>query len=294
MSSSCPVRAIRLAVCATLLALSLVDAHAASYKAMLLVEEKSLGTIATAEVEALAVRLLGEKGIATVDQDMVRANQEKTRAALKSAGDARGAAALGREFGADVVIVGEAVAKPSARRIADSGLRSYEAVVTLRAVRTDNALNIASASETAAIVAMEDVSGGSRALKAAGQAALNALIPAVETRMAAAQVQTGAAAQPVELDLTVGGVDQVWKLKAVREALRGRSDVSEVTQRSYAQGLARFSLKSQLPAEELAEALVVAPPDGLRMQVVETTAAALTLRVVEQPVAPDPPADGHS
>ena len=93
-------------------------------KVMVVIDEKSLGTIATSEIEALAVKALAEKGIETVDQDMVAANLQRMRQALKQAGDGRGASALGREFGADVVLIGEAVVKPSAKRVADSNLRS--------------------------------------------------------------------------------------------------------------------------------------------------------------------------
>lgn len=134
-------------------------------KVMVVIDEKSLGTIATSEIEALAVKALAEKGIETVDQDMVAANLQRMRQALKQAGDGRGASALGREFGADVVLIGEAVVKPSAKRVADSNLRSYQAAVTLRAVRTDNAANLAAVSEDAAVVALEDVSGSARALR---------------------------------------------------------------------------------------------------------------------------------
>lgn len=125
-----------------------------------LVDEKNLGTIAASEVEALAVVLLGEKEVETVDQDMLEANLKRTQSALKGAGDSRGAAALGREFGADVVLLGKAVAKPSANRIAGSNLRSYQGVVAPRAVRTDNAFNMAASSETATAVSLEDAGGG--------------------------------------------------------------------------------------------------------------------------------------
>lgn len=256
-------------------------AEAALPKVMVLVDEKSLGTISTSEIEAMAVKLLGEKEVETVDQDMVQANLERVQKALKGAGDNRGAAALGREFGADVVLLGEAVVKPSARRIAESNLRAYQAAVTLRAVRTDNAVNLASASEDASVVALEDVAGSAKALKAAGKKALDAIIPAMLAKWEKTGGET-AAKTKVNLDVTVGGVDQIWKLKATREKFKAMGkEIASVTQQSYAQGVAVFRIVSLLPSEELAEAVVMDPPPELKIQVVEIKPGALSLRVVE-------------
>jgi hypothetical protein len=249
-------------------------------KVMVVIDEKSLGTIATSEIEALAVKALAEKGIETVDQDMVAANLQRMRQALKQAGDGRGASALGREFGADVVLIGEAVVKPSAKRVADSNLRSYQAAVTLRAVRTDNAANLAAVSEDAAVVALEDVSGSARALRTAGTQAIDKLLPLMLAKRDKGTAATGNR-DAVPIDITLGGVDQIWKLKAFREQFRGMEELSSVIQKSYAQGLAVFRVSSRLPAEELAEAIVMNPPGELQVQVVEIKAGALTLRAVE-------------
>lgn len=256
-------------------------AEAALPKVMVLVDEKSLGTISTSEIEAMAVKLLGEKEVETVNQDMVQANLERVQKALKGAGDNRGAAALGREFGADVVLLGEAVVKPSARRIAESNLRAYQAAVTLRAVRTDNAVNLASASEDASVVALEDVAGSAKALKAAGKKALDAIIPAMLAKWEKTGGET-AAKTKVNLDVTVGGVSQIWKLKATREKFKAMGkEIASVAQQSYAQGVAVFRIVSLLPSEELAEAVVMDPPPELKIQVVEIKPGALSLRVVE-------------
>ena len=262
-------------------------AEAALPKVMVLVDEKSLGTISTSEIEAMAVKLLGEKEVETVDQDMVQANLERVQKALKGAGDNRGAAALGREFGADVVLLGEAVVKPSARRIAESNLRAYQAAVTLRAVRTDNAVNLASASEDASVVALEDVAGSAKALKAAGKKALDAIIPAMLAKWEKTGGET-AAKTKVNLDVTVGGVDQIWKLKATREKFKAMGkEIASVAQQSYAQGVAVFRIVSLLPSEELAEAVVMDPPPELKIQVVEIKPGTLSLRVVEAQPEPD-------
>lgn len=262
-------------------ALALTSVAAVLPKVMVLVDEKSLGTISTSEIEAMAIKMLGEKQVETVDQDMVQANLQRMQQAMKGAGDNRGAVALGREFGADVVLIGEAVVKPSARRIAESNLRAYQAAVTLRAVRTDNSVNLASASEDVSIVALEDVSGSAKALKAAGKKALSSIIPAMLTKWEKS-VGTEAAKSKINVDITVGGVDQVWKLKAVREKLRSMSkEVDSVTQQSYAQGLAVFRAVSLLPSEELAEAIVMNPPEDLKVQIVEIKPGTLSLRAVE-------------
>ncbi|MDD4869417.1 MAG: hypothetical protein PHR77_02560 [Kiritimatiellae bacterium] len=251
-------------------------------KVMFLIDEKSLGTIATAEVEAMATSILRQKGGQVVDQDMVRANLKKDQQMLKSVGDNRGAAALGVQYGADVIIVGEAVAKPSARRIAESNLRTYEAVVTLRAIRTDNSETIASGSDVASIVALEDVSGSSKALKSAAAKALDSLLPVMikEWRNVAKATDKGNSSA---VSMTVGGVDQAWKLKAIREKLRGIPDLKNVVQKSYTMGVALFDLESSLPAEELAEKLVLEPPQGLKFQILDVSRAKIELRTVAAP-----------
>lgn len=248
-------------------------------KVMLLVDEKSLGTIATSEIEAMAIQMLIDEGVPVVDQDMVRANIKKDQKLLKMAGDTRGAAALGLQYGADVIIIGEAVAKPSARRIAESNLRTYQAVATLRAVRTDNSETIASASETASKVGLEDVAGSSQALKAAGEMTLGALIP----KMLKAWEGGGAAAKRgLVINLTVGGVDKAWKLKEIREKLRGMDDVIvNVLQKSYTAGVAIFEIESVIPAEELAEKMLLNSPSGLKFQALDVGRAKIDLRAVE-------------
>jgi len=250
-------------------------------RVMIMVDEQSLGTVATSEVESMAVRKLVELGVPVVDQDMVRSNIARSQQMLKAAGDNRGAAALGTQFGADVVLVGEAVAKPSARRIADTNLRSYQAVVTLRAVRTDNAATLSSASEDSTQVGLEDVSGSAKALRSAATASLEKIIPNMLAKWSPSQTgSAGTFGNAVEL--TVGGVDQIWKLRAVRDSLRSRTkDLKNVVQRSYTAGIAEFSMKSRLPAEELAEELVLSPPDDLKIQVLDIGSGRIQLRMVE-------------
>lgn len=249
-------------------------------KVLLMIEEKNLGTIATSETESMAIKLLSEVKIAVIDQDMVRANQKKTQALMKSVGDARAAAAVGLEFGADIVITGDAVAKPSARRINDTNFRAYEAVVTLKAVRTDNASVLATASESFTKPGLDDVSGGSAALKGASEKSLSFLIKGMMKKWSA---ESGGSAQATgKVVINAGGMDQLWKLKELREQLKGMTDqCSNVIQQSYTMGAATFEIDSKVAVEELAEELVMNAPEGLKLQVLSITSGKIDLRVVD-------------
>ena len=259
-------------------------ASAALPKVMVMVDEKAIGSVSTSEIETIAVKALGEKGIETVDQNMVQNNLERIQKAFRGAGDNRAAAAMGREFGADVILIGEAVAKPNAAKIGETNLRSYNATVSLRAVRIDNSVNIASQSESSTVVAMDDISGSSRALKAAGKKALDAIVAAVIAKWKDPSSVALKPGEKMSVDVTIGGMDQIWKLKATRVCLKAnRAALASVFQRSYAQGVAIFRVESTLPTEELAEELVMKPPEGLKFQVVEIRPASLSLRVVEAP-----------
>lgn len=247
-------------------------------RVMLLVDEKSLGTIPTAEVEAMAIQMLLAENVQVVDQDMVQANLAKGQEILKMAGDNRGAAALGLQFGADIVVVGEVVAKPSARRISDSNLRTYQAAATLRAVRTDNSTTIASASEDASVIGLDDVVGSAKAIKTAGKKSLDRLIPSMLESWSLSGGKPGIPRNHVTV--TVGGVDQLWKLKALREQLMGLSQqTANVVQRNYTSGVAIFELDSLVPVEELSEAIVLKPPQDIKFQVLEVAAGHIQLKI---------------
>ena len=264
--------------------LGAASATAALPKMLVMVDEKALGSISTSEIETMAVKMLGEKGIETVDQNMVQSNLERIQKAFRGTGDNRAAAAMGREFGADAILIGEAVAKPNAGKIGDSNLRSYMASVSFRAVRIDNSVNVASVSETATVIAMDDVNGSSRALRAAGEKALRKIVPELVEKWENPNAKGTAYEQRATITVTVGGMDQIWKLKEMRVRLKGMTkEVESVAQKSYVQGVAIFSVKSFIPAEELAEALVMNPPEDLKVQVVEIREATLNLRVVEAP-----------
>ncbi|MGD9874502.1 MAG: hypothetical protein AB7T27_09565 [Kiritimatiellia bacterium] len=250
-------------------------------RVMILVDEKSLGTIPTAELEAMTIQRLLDANALIVDQDMVRANISKGQQLLKMAGDNRGAATLGLQFGADMIIVGEVVAKPSARRIADSNLRTYQAVATLRAVRTDNSATVASSSEDASVIGLDDVAGSSKAIKAAGAKSLDSLIPAMLDSWAKAG--RSGAARVNHVTITVGGVDQMWKLKAIREKLVSLEGAGiNVVQRSYTAGVAIFEMDAIVPIEELSEAIVLDPPADIKFQVLEIAAGNIGLKAVSE------------
>lgn len=249
-------------------------------RVMLVVDENSMGTIATSEIETMGARLLLDHQVQVVDQDMVRSNIGKGQQVLKSVGDSRGAAALGLQFGSDVIIVGEAVSKPSARRIADSNLRTYQASVSLRAIRTDSSVAIASISEEASVIGLDDVAGSAKALKAAGQKTLEALIPKM---LDAWEKNLGSPTDGTltHIVVTVGGMDQLWKVKAFRDQVGSLvPQVRNLVQRSYTAGVAVFELDTPLSAEKLGEQLVLEAPQDLKLQVVEIGQGKIDLRAV--------------
>ncbi len=250
---------------------------------MLMIEEKSMGTIATAEIDNLATEMLIKEQVPVVDQDLINAKINKQQQLLKIAGDPRGAAALGLQFGADVIIVGEVVSKPAARRIEGSNLRTYQGIATLRALRTGNGAALAAASAHASVIGVEDVAGSSEALRAAGKQTLAKLLPDMLRAWEKVGGEPGAG-RFTRIALTIGGVDQMWKLKAIRETLHNLDDKTQkVVQRSYSSGLATFSLDSKVSIEELSELLVVKAPQGLKLQVLNIGTGELDLRAVAAP-----------
>jgi len=147
-------------------------------RVMTMVTEKGAGTATSgAGIDSMALSLLIQRNVPTVDPAMVQSNLKKIQAALAQTGDEQGAIEVGLQCGADVILTGQAEAQCAANQIAGSNLKSYQGTVNLRAICTDDARVLAMASATARAIALEDVSGTSRSLQAASRQALDKLVP---------------------------------------------------------------------------------------------------------------------
>jgi hypothetical protein len=80
--------------------------------------------------------------------------------------------------------------------------------------------------------------------------------------------------------MQIGGIDSISKLRKIRLAFRDAPNtMKNVVQRSYAAGVANYNVDSPLPAEELAEWIVINHPEGVRFQVISIEKGKINLRV---------------
>ena len=252
-------------------------AVAGTPRIMVMVDEKNLGAYTTAESEKVVTRYLLAQGLDIVDAEMVRTSIDRDKVLQGMTSGPRAAASLGLQFGAEVIIVGKAVAKGSAEQIQNSTLRSYQAQVSLRAVRTDTASVLGFESGSGAKVHVDDVVGGSEAIKAATGPLIAALLPKILAAW------SGTAASPGrKIQLVIGNVSQIWQVSAIKDLLRKNiRHVEEVVQRNFVSGTAVFEVTSGSDSHTLAEALTMAKPAYFRLKVVGVSPGKLDMKLVD-------------
>ena len=146
---------------------------------MVLLDEQATNGQVAVMSEALAVPLLLDRRVTVVDAGTVQANRDRLRALLIQEGDEQGALMAGLQLGADVVIGGTVETKRLAGQLAGSNLKSYLGTVTLRAVCTVDARLLATATDAATAIALDDATGTAKTLRLALAAALDKLVPAM-------------------------------------------------------------------------------------------------------------------
>jgi hypothetical protein len=266
-----------LAAAISILGAGLPAAVAGTPRVMVMIDEKNLGAYTTAESEKVITQHLLARGLDIVDAEMVRTSIDRDKILQGMISGPRAAASIGLQFGADVIIVGKAVAKGSAEQIQDSTLRSYQAQVSLRAVRTDTARVLGFESGSGAKVHVDDVVGGSEAIRAATEPLIAAILP----KILAAWSGPGASLSR-KIKLVVGNVSQIWQVSAIKALLRKKiRNVEEVVQRNFVSGTAVFEVTCGGDAQALAEALTMAKPAYFRLKVVGVSPGKLDMKLVD-------------
>jgi len=245
---------------------------------MILINEKSLGTYSVAESENIITEYLLSKGLEVVDSELIKMNIDRDKALQAMMAGPQAAAALGLQFGAEIIIVGKAIVKGSAERIRDTSFRSYQAKVSLRAIRTDTAEILAYDSHSAAKIHVDDLVGGSMAIQEATTPLIAQLIPKALSKWGA-PVQ----GQIQRIQLVIGNVQQVWQVAAINKLLRSNiKAIKEVIQRSFVSGMAVFDVRYTKDSQSLAEELTLANPQYFKLKVVGVTPSKLDVKLVEK------------
>lgn len=220
--------------------------------------------------ETEIIRQLLEAGFKLVDQSQSKKVRENEQYLAQLRNDPAKVAALGREYGAEIVVFGEAFSETVGSM--PGGVRVM-ARVEARAVRCDTAeILVAHGLESEATEASELVSA-KKALRQAGQLVAKYFAEQLANRWSREAEES----RSLEVLISDISYPQLVKLKA---ALKGEVDgVQAFHQRSYEQNLARFEVDYEGDPQDLVDTLVARSIDGHELELVKLTGSKVELRL---------------
>jgi len=251
---------------------------------MVMIDEKNVGETATAShyleadlntAESELMNKFMEKGFRFVDAAVVKQNLSREKEAAILEGDVRQAAAVGRRSGAEVVLVGKALAKAIEVEAFGARIRSQQSTVTVRAIRTDTGDIIATGTEQGKFTHIDDVTGGTKAIQKACDALADALMSKILDRWST-DVNTGGT-----LTLRVNGVDDYGQLNQFKSSLKYYvRGITNVTQRDFSNGFATLELEMKGNSDDLAQRLSAAKMEGYKIKVTGVSEGGVTVQIV--------------
>jgi hypothetical protein len=213
-----------------------------------------------------------EKGFEMIDQQAASQEIKVTQAYNVQDLSAQQAKTLGSMAHAEVVITGKGLAKLYGN--VGGGLKSVQADLSLRAVRTDTGQVLATATTHAAAVHISEITAGNDALKKAATEAADQLT----TKILAQYSKEAGGTRSI--NITVNGLNKTQFVKfkdVLRNQVRG---IKAVNERSFQNGVAKMSVDSKSSAQIVSDELSLKDFGTFSVEVVSSTANQLELKVV--------------
>ena len=266
-------------------ALGLLISRKGKPRLMIIVDERNMDEhyydwgIDMNTTENEVMNALMEKGFPFVDREAAIRKIEKDAIMASLEGDEKAAQNIALQSGAEVLIVGKAVAKtasggPSA--MTNAGMVSCQATINLRALRADDGTILATTSQQSAAAHIDQLTGGTQALKKAAKLASDDLTNKIVDRWQK-DVYSG-----TTISLRLMNVETYNDLVKIKNMLpynvRG---VQNVYQRDYSKQTALFDLDVKGTANQVAEELVVKDFSPYTIEVVNVTQNAVIAKIVK-------------
>jgi len=209
--------------------------------------------------ETEIIKRLLEKGFDVVDQQTVDAIRYDEQIA-KAVKDKKVAAAIGRDYGAEVIIIGEAFSEFAGRQ--PSGMISCRARVEARAIKVDTGNILAADGKHGSGLDTSENVAAKKALRQAGGVLADYFI---------AQLTGAEGAKPPAsagtVQILLSNIQGYGQLVQFEKALKNIEGVKEVQRRSFSEGTARLDVECSGDAQGLVDGLFLQELDAFKIEI---------------------------
>ena len=233
--------------------------------------EADMNTAESALMEAFM-----PKGFKFVDRSTVNQNLKRGQAAAILEGNVAQAAAFGKAVGAEVVITGNALAKATVTEAYGTKIRSQQATLSARAIRSDTGEIIAVGTAQGKFSHIDDITGGTMAIQRACEKLSEDLITKILDRWQT-DVSSG-----TTITLNVRGIDGYAQLSKFKSSLKFYvRGLSSVVQRDWNEGFATLEVVMTGNSDDLASRLSGKDMEGFKVKVVGMSQNSVTVELVK-------------
>lgn len=199
--------------------------------------------------ESLLAQEYSEMGFHVVDAATVRSNLTRQRAELLIQGDENAARQLALSHDAEYILVGTADTRPSGSELFDTQMKSIQANINARLIRSSDGRLLGTGRGQAAKVHVDELQGGLLAIEAACEKIIVQLTPTLQDLYDESMERDGGTISNVY----ISGLLSFQHLDFIMEFLEsGVSGVDAVELISYSNGVAEVSIAGSVAPEGLA------------------------------------------
>ena len=218
-------------------ALGLLYQHMNKPRMMVIMSERHAGTAVTDPAgETEIVRMLLKNGFKVVDQAQVRKIREGDQLKQVLEGNIVVAQSLGRQHGAEVLIVGEAFSEKALEGGMMGGLISVRARLQAKAIRADTGEILASEGSVAPALDVSEQVAGRKALTAAAKKWMDTALPVILDEWTK-EVSAGNSIQMIVSGLSLPQLRKFTDLLTAETRI-----VKDLQQRSFTANIATFDV----------------------------------------------------
>ena len=185
------------------------------------------------------------------------------------------AVSLGKKAGAELVIAGEVITRYSGN-VPGTDMKSFQADIAARVIKTDNGTVMASVSVYGKAVHMDDLTGGSEAIKKATEQLTNLLKSQIIVKYREEISSTTMVA------MTVRGIKSCSDFVRFRDALKTEiSGIKNISPRGMESGIVRFDLNIRGSVQSLVDELAVRSFRGFSLYITDVGQNSVELSLSE-------------